>query len=245
MDEDIDEKVEEGKVDLLNPVEAGTPPEATGFSMAAQKDEFLGGGQEKQDSKILEISLSQSYGERKLAFKKVDPATMAEDITSNIKVANTELMGQVFKRDEALRVARQTYVNPAFFDRARIRKEGTDPEEVYKRMRSNLDRYIQLATNNPDYQGVLNAFRTTLPETFYLYRGQIGDMPAREIENYTVSPSEANFFAMDWGSRDEEKYNEGAVVVRDLVQRDQVVALGLGNIGEVIIKSEPTLGKAA
>lgn len=47
MDENLDEEVEEGKVDLLNPIEEGAPGEATGFSMRAQKDMFLGGGQEK------------------------------------------------------------------------------------------------------------------------------------------------------------------------------------------------------
>lgn len=59
MDEDLEKKEEEGKIDLLNPVETGTPPEAAGFSMQAQKDKFLGGGQE-----VPSISIEQKAMEK-------------------------------------------------------------------------------------------------------------------------------------------------------------------------------------
>ena len=48
MDESIEELGEEGKIDLLNPVETGVPEEAAGFSMQSQKDKFLGGGSEQK-----------------------------------------------------------------------------------------------------------------------------------------------------------------------------------------------------
>ena len=43
MDENLDEKVEEGKIDMLNPAETGTPQEARGFSMAEVKKDFVSG----------------------------------------------------------------------------------------------------------------------------------------------------------------------------------------------------------
>lgn len=52
MDEDLETKEEQGEIDLLNPVETGASQEAAGFSMQAQKDKFLGGGQEKTQSEL-------------------------------------------------------------------------------------------------------------------------------------------------------------------------------------------------
>jgi len=43
VDENLDEKVEEGKIDMLNPAETGTPQEARGFSMAEVKKDFVSG----------------------------------------------------------------------------------------------------------------------------------------------------------------------------------------------------------
>jgi len=62
MDENLEKKEEEGKVDLLNSVEAGIPEEATGFSMQAQQEKFLGGGKEESKPGLSLQRITKSSG---------------------------------------------------------------------------------------------------------------------------------------------------------------------------------------
>lgn len=195
------------------------------------------GEKDHQDRKTI---INQSYGEVKLSFREADPNNPTADIDHNTRVANKELQREVFRRNKPLYEARQSYIYPPRFNSARIGKIGVNPGEVFGKMRDKLDLYIRLAKADPDYQRVLTAFRNTLPETFYVYRGQIGNAPPRRFENYSISPEEATIYAMDWGSQDEQ-YKPGANVVKDLVGRDQVLALGMGGRGrELIIDTQTT-----
>lgn len=201
MDEDIDQEAEEGKLDLLNPVETGTLPGAVEFSMAQAKRNYLGGGQEKT--------------------QKTDA------VTGMVKGANLRLEREVFPKNPELRRA---------FDQYRKPHKNVSNDEL----RARLERYVSLAGQDLSYRAVLNKLRAELPEQFYVYRGGIGNSRARTLENYSVLPEVADVFAMG-----EQGYKEGASVVRELINKDQIVALGSGREAEIIVKTKLTQAKAA
>ena len=135
--------------------------------------------------------------------------------------ANLRIQREVLPKNTELKNAFERYRSP--------HKSATNEE-----LRARLEKYTALAKQNQSYELILSELKGKLPEQLYVYRGGVGNSPARTLENYSVLPEVADIFAMG-----EEGYREGAVMVRELIHRDQVVALGSRRESEVIVQTTP------
>ena len=148
------------------------------------------------------------------------PQPIEDKISSNIREANLRIQREVFTKNLELKKAFERYISP----------HKTVPiDELRKRLKD----YVSLSGQDPAYQSIMAELREALPEEFYVYRGQMENSSVRTLENYSVLPEVADIFAMG-----EEGYKEGATMVKQSVNRDQIVALGSRRESEVIVEAK-------
>ena len=148
------------------------------------------------------------------------PQPTEDRISGSIKETNLRIQREVFTKNLELKKAFERYISP---------HKNVPIEELRKR----LEDHVSLSEQDPAYQSIMAELRGVLPEEFYVYRGQMENQSARTLENYSVLPEVADIFSMG-----EEGYKEGATMVKQSVNRDQIVALGSRRESEVIVEAK-------
>ena|SRR3989344_4725215 len=166
------------------------------------------------------------WGDKKIKFQEIDPQDPQKAISQNLYTAATELLPLTFSLTPGLKEALLNYTRPD--------SGNMDKDEIVAVMKKGLEDYVALSKKSPEFQVIMNILRNHLPEKLYVYRGQVGTYPHRQIENYSVNPDHTYDFIKDWRKMG-DVYHEKSMIIRKEISRDQVIAIGTSFQGEVIV----------